>query len=428
MSFENTFCSGPWFHMRIENNGDYNYCRYSDLKVGNSQNNIRHQSIDFYFQNELANTRLKLLQAQNILGCRHCNKMEEHGKTSGRERQLLKAGIQSNNFNKTFLSSPWKQSFHQSYQNKGITDQMPQDWQIDLGNYCNNACMFCFPHFSSKLANDFLKLGFIDKLPDQNWTSDPVLFKKFITNLQQTSSKLSYLHFIGGETLITPAFKVILEKLLEYGLNENLTIGFTTNLSVWRQDIFDLLTNFKVNLGLSLECLHPVNEYIRYGSNYSDTVFLLNKWIDLGKQQDWYITIRTTPTLLSVLHLDTVYDFSLQKNVFVESCNFLDRPEFLRMSVLPKQYRKIALEKINHVLNNFKVTEKRILNIKNKQSMQTQILEDLTSYRNYLENEQFEEHRLPDTVNYIKKLESIRNNRVLDYLPEYEQLFRSAGY
>jgi len=57
-----------------------------------------------------------------------------------------------------------------------------------------------------------------------------------------------------------------------------------------------------------------------------------------------------------------------------------------------------------------------------------QVVEDLLSYKNYLKNEPDESFRLPDTVSYIKQLESLRNNSVLDYLPEYEELFRTAGY
>lgn len=436
MTFDKNFCSSPWFHMRIENNGDYNFCRYSHQKSNskitfNPKNNIKNQSVEFYFQNELSGIRKNLLDNVTVDDCRHCNKMQEHNKISGRERQLLKTGINYSNFKKTFLSSPWQPTFKKSFQTDGHTDQVPQDWQIDLGNYCNSACVFCFPHFSSRIANEHLKLGLIDQLPDPNWTADPDSFNRFLQHLQDNNYALAYLHFIGGETVITPAFKTILEKLLEYGLSQTLSIGLTTNLTVWRQDIFDLLTNFKVNLGLSIECLHPANEYIRYGSNYKDTEKILEKWVSESKKQSsWTTTIRTTPTLLSVLHLDTVYDYSLQNQILVESCNFLDRPEILRMSVLPENYRSSALEKINNVLDRYKNQnqQQKIVNIKHKDTVRSQTLQDLESYKNYLVNEEYEEFRLPDTVKYLKQLESIRNNRVLDYLPEYDKLFRSAGY
>ena len=75
---------------------------------------------------------------------------------------------------------------------------------------------------------------------------------------------LAYLHFLGGETVITPAFKIILQALIDNGISKNVTIGLTTNLTVWNQEIIDMLCEFKeVNLGMSVECFDPVNDYVR---------------------------------------------------------------------------------------------------------------------------------------------------------------------
>ena len=68
------------------------------------------------------------------------------------------------------------------------------------------------------------------------------------------------------------------------------------------------------------------------------------------------------------------------------------------------------------------------MNIRDPNVAQQQIVQDLQSYVNYLKNEPDESHRLPDLVQYLKKLESNRGNSVLTYLPEYEELFRTAGY
>jgi hypothetical protein len=70
----------------------------------------------------------------------------------------------------------------------------------------------------------------------------------------------------------------------------------------------------------------------------------------------------------------------------------------------------------------------QIVNIRDPNQAQQQIVQDLESYVNYLDNEPDESYRLTDLVQYLKKLESNRHNSVLDYLPQYEDLFRSAGY
>ena len=52
--------------------------------------------------------------------------------------------------------------------------------------------------------------------------------------------------------------------------------------------------------------------------------------------------LRITPTCLSVHELHTVYDYAWQNMIAVESCNFLYRPEYLRIGVLPEAQRQVA--------------------------------------------------------------------------------------
>jgi sulfatase maturation enzyme AslB (radical SAM superfamily) len=145
--------------------------------------------------------------------------METHNKVSGRQKQLLKTGIRLENFVPTIKSSTFINEFEKSYQQNGDTNLMPQDWQIDLGNFCNSACIFCAPNNSSRLATEFKKLGLITKLPKKNWADNPEMLERFIEILNGTKN-IAYLHFLGGETIITPAFKKILKKLIERGLNK----------------------------------------------------------------------------------------------------------------------------------------------------------------------------------------------------------------
>jgi hypothetical protein len=350
--------------------------------------------------------------------------MEQHNKVSGRQKQLLKVGIRLEHFEKTLASSPWVKEFAQG----GQTSQMPQDWQIDLGNYCNGACVFCGPHSSSRLATEFKKIGIINELPPVNWTDDLVLVQQLVDTLV-ASPHIQYLHFIGGETLITPAFKIILEALIQAGLNRTATIGFTTNLGVWRNDVVELLTQFQgVNLGMSLESFNIVNDYVRYPVCLSTVFESMEHWVNIGNQHGWILQFRTTPTALTVAHMLDVYDYAWHHGIAVESCNFLNDPSFMKPSVLPMQYRQPIIDRMQSWLNNFTQKKDTVINTRNPDFAQDQVIQDLESYVNYLGNEPDESHRLPDLVNYLKRFEKNRGNSILTYLPEYEQLFRTAGY
>ena len=355
--------------------------------------------------------------------------MEQHGKVSGRQKQLLKIGVTEDHFSQSLASSAWYPVFLESQSQQGHTDQTPQDWQIDLGNYCNSACIFCTPHSSSRLATEFRQLGLIDQMPPRSWCDDPAQLESFIRSLTQCS-RLVYLHFIGGETLITPAFARILQALIDYKLHQQITIGFTTNLTVWDPDTVDLLSKFQqVNLGMSIECLHPLNDYVRYGSSLNDVNSIMQQWLGVARENSWLVQLRTTPTVLTVWHLHTVYDFAWRHGLAIESCNFLDRPEFMRPSVLPQPLRQQVIQRLRQWMDSRPpVQHQRLINGRDPNQYQQQLLQDINSYVNYLDAQPDESHRLPDLVGYLRRLESSRGNRILDYLPEYESILRSAGY
>ena len=377
-----------------------------------------------YFQESMTPIRQAFLAGGMAAECQDCKHQEQHGKVSGRQKQLLKIGARLDHFEKTVVSSPWVSEFARG----GTTDQLPQDWQIDLGNYCNSACVFCGPAWSSKLATEHLKLKLIDALPPPAWVDRPELLQKFIDTLVQ-SPHIQYLHFIGGETLITPALKTILEALIRAGLNRTATVGFTTNLSVWREDIAELLTKFQgVNVGMSVETFTPVNDYVRWPVKIPTVIENIDRWIDLSAKHGWITQIRITPTCLSIHELLTVYNYAWHKSIAVESCDFINEPAHLRPSVLPPAYRVPIVNAMRKWVLDRKNSCEQIVNIRDPNQAQQQIVQDLESYVNYLDNEPDESYRLTDLVQYLKKLESNRHNSVLDYLPQYEDLFRSAGY
>jgi len=421
MSLKDNFCPSPWFHMRITNNGGMTYCRWADKNA--TEANIRDVDPQSFFQQHMAGVRTKILQGEPVDGCKSCYLMECHSKVSGRQKQLLKIGVRVEQFEKTLASSPWVDTFaSQEF------SQSPQDWQIDLGNHCNSACIFCHPNASSRLATEWQRIGFIDQLPAPNWTDDPALVDQFITMLE-ASPHIQYLHFIGGETLITPAFQTILEALIRSGLNHTASIGFSTNLITWNQQVVDLLSQFAgVNLGMSIESFDSVNDYVRWPATVSRTHKTLDQWIAIAQDHNWLMQFRTTPTALTIDSLLSVYRYAWDRSIAIESCNFLDQPECMRPSVLPLSYRQSIIDRMESWIAEHGTDADIIVNTRDPNVAQQQILQDLQSYVNYLKHAPDESFRLPELVAYLKRIESSRGNSILTYLPQYEELFRTAGY
>jgi hypothetical protein len=265
-------------------------------------------------------------------------------------------------------------------------------------------------------------------MPSPNWTDDPVLVDRFVVMLQ-ASPHIQYLHFIGGETLITPAFKTILEALIQSGLNHTATIGFTTNLITWDDSVIELLTQFNgVNLGMSVEAFEIVNDYARWPATLPKVYNTLDKWEALAKQHNWLMQFRTTPTILTIDGLLSVYEYAWNRSIAIESCNFLDQPECMRPSVLPKNYRQLTIDRMIDWIDKHNIGGQTIVNIRDPNVSQQQIVQDLQSYVHYLKRAPDESFRLPELMSYLKRIESSRGNSIVTYLPQYEELFRSAGY
>jgi hypothetical protein len=184
-----------------------------------------------------------------------------------------------------------------------------------------------------------------------------------------------------------------------------------------------------VHLGLSIETLTPVNDYVRWPGKLDQTLKILDQWVDFGKQHKWLIQLRPTPTCLTIGEFDTVYDYAWKHELAVESCNFLYKPKFMRINVLPTEYRSIARNQLaNWILAHPVNSTSKIINTRDPNIARQQIIQDAQSYLNYIDNAVDEGDQMPELITYLKKLEERRGNSILNYLPNYEQLFRSAGY
>jgi MoaA/NifB/PqqE/SkfB family radical SAM enzyme len=438
-SLKDNFCSSPWFHVRINPEGNYVPCRW-DFSLVMSQHNVRNTSLFEYVNSDIMrNLRLNLLNGQSPSTCKSCKYDEQNGRVNGRRRQLLKSAITIDNFGKTFCASPHWDWFDHSYNNQGHTDKLPVDLQIDLGNICNSACVMCYPISSSRLITDYKKLHKIEPLlfsnptAITNWTDDPVLVDKFVDELAEIPN-IKYIHFLGGETLYLKSFYTICNKLIERDIAKNVSIGTTTNCTVYTPELENIIKNFKhVHLGLSVEAIHTVNDYVRWPSKIDSVVEVIEKFIELRKQSDLHLALRITPSIFTINHIDTIFEFMIEHSIIAESCNLLQDPTCLRIELLPDELVNLTIAKIDRIITTHKLDKpsESLINRRNDDIRDSVIADVIFEYKYLLENMQVPinvEQERYDTVKFIKAFEQIRGNNILDHLPEYEKFLRSYGY
>jgi MoaA/NifB/PqqE/SkfB family radical SAM enzyme len=431
--FDKTFCSSPWFHLKLKYDGTFVECRWGDKK---SNHNFTTSIMQFYNSEQMSHMRTQLLNGEKPNICETCYYEETFGKLNGRIRQLNKSGINKNNFALTTRSSPHYKLFEYSQNNNGQANYEPVDLQIDLGNVCNSACIMCDPFSSSRLALDYNKLSKTHPLfpvptPYKSWTQDPTRLNQFVNELIEIKN-LKYIHFLGGETLYDPAFYTICEKLIDAGISKNITIGTTTNGTIYDDRVVRLINEFGgFHLGISIEAVTPINDYIRYPGKLTDIIPNIDKFLELRKTTNLFISLRITPNIFTIYDIDLLIRYMLENQVIAESCNILQKPAQLRMELLPDDIRQEIIAKLKKVIEEFQLKKYNVVNVRVTESIKKVISDIACQYLNFLETYPSladEEELRYKLVNFIKGFESLRENSILDYAPRYEKFLRHYGY
>lgn len=435
--FEKTFCSSPWFHVRLTYDGSYESCRWAKnpARVHRFQNQTLMQ---YYNSDQMRSLRQQLLSGESPEHCSTCYYEESFGKLNGRIRQLNKSAIDVDNFFPTIRSSPHYKNFEYSLHNDGLADMSPVDLQIELGNTCNSACIMCVPEASSRLEQEYHKLHKInsDLFTKPNtytaWTRDPVLVDQFVKQIVAIPN-LRYIHFLGGETLYEESFYSICEQLIEHDLAKNIIVGTTTNGTIYNDRIKRFIENFKqFHLGISIESVTNLNDYIRWPGQIDSILSNINKLLMLRESNpEFYISLRITPNVFSVYEIDKLFVYLLENNVIAESCNILHNPLHLRMELIPNDIRNEVKKKLEILIDYYELEKLKIVNVRRSDQIRHVIADVVLDYYKFLcdyqEPADIEPSRY-NLVDFLKSFESLRGNSILDYAPRYEKFLRHYGY
>ena len=432
-----TFCSSPWIHLRVLNNGNYNTCRWAANKT--ISKNIKEISLqEFYNGSEMSELRSELLAGKTPTICSSCQYEDKHGKLSGRHKQLLKSAVTEVDFDLKMRSSPHYKHFKYSWENLGKSDYNPVDLQIDLGNICNSACIMCSPMYSSRLEKDYTKLNvladdlFEKPTYNQSWTRNPELIDKFVDELGQIP-KLNYIHFLGGETLYDAAFYKICDKLIEKNLAKDIIVGTTTNGTIYNEKIETYIKNFRqFHLGISIESVTNLNDYIRYPSEIESVLDIINKFSALRKNNRLFLSLRITPNIFTIHEFDKLARYMIEYNISAESCNILNRPSVLRMELMPDDIRQETIARLKLVIDEYNLTkDSKLINMRSNETVDQNIANTIIEYYDFVAN-----YNIPDNVEqdrknlirFLNSFEHLRSNRITDYAPRYTEFLKSYGY
>ena len=438
---KNIFCSSPWLHLKITLRGWYVPCRWMTLRNVNLIHSIDKMTLQEYFNSDqMRQLRLDLLNDKKSVACESCYYEDSFNKMSGRKIQLSKSNIADDTFCSDVVNSPHREMFEYSAANSGETNLHPVDLQVNLSDVCNGACIMCSPQLSTRLMQDYKKLP--DTTPiiysltttTTPWVNNPILLNQFIKDLHDLPN-IEYLHLLGGETLYLESFYKICNALADSGRSKSISIGTTTNLTVDPNSLEPFIANFKnFHIGLSIESANTLNDYIRYPATIDTVKSNFLKFIELRKRlPNLHLSLRITPNIFSIFCLDEIIQLMCDNDIIAESCDILSSPPFLRMELLPDDLRQIAINKLRAVIEkNNLINEPVVVSQTRNQAHSRPFIADAAhSYLNFLTNmvppDDVEKSR-SDLIAFIKGFESIRQNSILDHLPEYKNFLNRYGY
>lgn len=429
---KDSFCSSPWFHIRLTSDGSYDVCRWS--KNGVTDFNIRDTSLmQFYNSQPMRDLREQLLAGKKPAQCEPCYYQDCFGKLSGRVRQLNKSAISMSEFPLSFRSSPHFHLFEYSNLMQGASSHWPTDLQIDLGNTCNSACVMCDPNFSSRLVADYTKLHRLDPglfaspSVSKSWTEDVGTVDRFVRELKSLPY-IRYIHFLGGETLYNPAFYTICEQLN----GQDLIVGTTTNGTIYDNRLEALIPRFQeFHLGISIESVTSLNDYIRWPGPTEQILENILKFVSLRDRcPSLKLELRITPNLFTISELDLLFEFMIKHNIIAESCNILHQPRCLRMELMPEDIRQETIARLQATVDRTGSYTPQV-NTRRSDISQQIIAQLANEYLEFVKNYQRPADAADsekELVKFLKSFESIRNNNILDHAPRYKQFLQHIGY
>ena len=321
----------------------------------------------------------------------------------------------------------WNNSLATGFAEEMMVESMDSDGYIGdpyvtfldftMGNKCNLICRMCNID-NSNLWEKESKLLYKDKFkaPETNISVD----ERFLSDefFEKNFMHLKKVNFLGGEPLIIKEHTDFLKQCIKHDIAKNMILFYTTNLTVLKDELFDLWSQFKhVYLGVSIDGYGEVDDYIRYPSKWAKLEKNIKKISEWKKKLNMDLQIHATFQALNILNYDKLLEwvFSLGDLGFwkIPFSNWVTYPNWYDCRVLSKDLKDVAIERINKFIDSKKDIEWDI--------GEEQWLGILKSNLVTLKEELDDDEAILKFKVYTKKLDRNRKQHIANYIPELEK-------
>lgn len=442
-----TFCPLPWIHVATRPNGDCRLCCVTNAsgastgdhivglvkkEDGNPANFGKDGLLDAFNNTYMKSVRKTMLEGKIPASCTKCFEEESNGVVSKRLWELYEWNKEDLDFEQLIRET----------QEDGSVPPVIRYMDLRLGHTCNLKCVMCSPHDSSRWLQDYdkvmnsveskvvkLQLSFDSKSFNNNWYEKPEFWEEVFDQIPN----ITQLYFAGGEPLMIKEHRRFLDEIIKRGYAKNISLRYNSNGIFVNEDIINVWSNFKqVRYAFSIDAAFDRNTYIRYPTVWSDVERSLRLMDDAPEHI--HCSIACAVQALNVKH---IVDFAKWKiaqgfkkiNKFkldeyqsgggIINLHLLYIPTFLSARILPKEDK----QEVRKQFEEFKTwLWENYTQDDNFWNINPYGWKRWEGILRFIEAEDHT-HLLPDFVDYIKNLDSIRQTNFKQTFPELAHLF-----
>jgi MoaA/NifB/PqqE/SkfB family radical SAM enzyme len=390
-----TFCIYPWIHLHAYPTGEAYPCCHAEMGVGQVGNCRVNTLEQIWTDAPMQRLRADMLSETPNAACTRCYEQEESGFFSGRKS----ANKHHGHHVKKLETNPFEMTY----------------WDIRFSNLCNLKCRSCGHIFSSQWYQDQAKLAGGD------WKERNTVLNyagRTETDMwSQLEPHLDYveqIYFAGGEPLLMEEHYRILDELVRRK-RFDVRLVYNTNFThtdLKGNSVFEYWKQFdSVAVGASLDASGVRGEYIRKGTNWAMVEQNRREMIEICPDVDFYIS--PTLSIMNALHLPDFHRDWVERGLIQAqdlNVNILQDPPHYRIDIAPAEYKGILLARYRE----------HIEWLHGQDSLQraTVGFESAITFMTSTDNT----HMLDTFWRKTHELDSIRNERMLDVIPELRAL------
>jgi len=373
-----SFCILPYIQYTAID-GYHRVCCWSTSKLGKASN----KASDVDFLSDDSRNRLKQNMETGILNtdhCQYCINSEKLGHISPRITQTIE----------------WTNRLRLHSMAEIVKIQSPVYYEIRPNNICNLKCRSCEPYYSSAIEVE-------NKTTKIYAESDKILYNSFeCIDIE----KLEKLYIAGGEPTIIRETHEFLELLITKGqLTKEIQIN--TNAVLLLPKFKQLITKLSnVKFEISIDGYNKCNDYISSNSKWDSIIQNVDYLYNAGHDISFNIVV----SIYSLTSLSELMEYLYNRYKTIIHLSFAIISDIVDISPYQFPDKETVLKKLKGIttldvyLNDFTVQSK---------------IDELIDY--FETKHTVDLPKLQEFFNYNDKLDTSRNIKLIDYIPELEE-------